>query len=162
MTTVHSYTNDQRILDLPHKDLRRARAAAVNIIPTTTGATKAIGKVIPEMQGKLDGIAMRVPTPVVSILDLICEVEKSTTAEEVNNTFKNYADKGEFKGVLAVEEIPLVSSDFRGNSFSAIVDLSLTMVKDNLIKVVGWYDNEWAYACRLAQFAEFIGKKIKN
>ncbi len=160
MTTVHSYTTDQRILDLPHKDLRRARAAALNIIPTSTGATKAVGKVIPEIEGKLDGIAMRVPTPTVSILDLIVEVEKSTTTEKVNETFKGAAKSKGFQGILRAEEEPLVSTDYIGDTFSAIVDLPLTMVKDNLIKVVGWYDNEFGYACRLAEFAEYVGKKI--
>ena len=159
MTTSHSYTNDQRILDLPHKDLRRARAAALNIIPTSTGAASAIGKVIPEISGKLDGVAFRVPTPTVSILDLICEVEKKTSVEEVNNIFKKSA-QSELKGILGVEEAPLVSSDFKGNPLSAIVDLQLTMVKDNLVKTVAWYDNEWGYACRLAEFAEYIGKKL--
>jgi glyceraldehyde 3-phosphate dehydrogenase len=160
MTTCHAYTNDQRILDLPHEDLRRARAAALSIIPTTTGAAKAIGKVIPELEGKLDGIAFRVPTPTVSILDLICTLEKKTTAEEVNYTLKRASEAKNFKGILGVEDAPLVSVDYIGNSFSAIVDSSLTMVKDNLVKVVAWYDNEWAYACRLAEFAEFIGKKL--
>jgi len=160
MTTAHSYTNDQRILDLPHKDLRRARAAAINLIPTSTGASKAIGKVIKELDGKMDGIAIRVPTPVVSILDLICDVSKKTTAEEVNYAFKKASESKEMRGILGVEDAPLVSSDYIGNSFSAIVDSSLTMVKDTLIKVVAWYDNEWAYSCRLAEFAEFIGKRI--
>ena len=160
MTTIHSYTNDQRILDLPHKDLRRARAAALNIIPTTTGAAKAIGRVLPELQGKLDGIAMRVPTPTVSILDFICQVEKETTVEELNYIFKKASQKKELKGILGVEDAPLVSSDYIGNSFSAIVDANLTMVKDNLVKVVAWYDNEWAYACRLAEFAEYVSKKL--
>ncbi len=160
MTTIHSYTNDQRILDLPHKDLRRARAAALNIIPTTTGAARAIGRVLPELQGKLDGIAMRVPTPTVSILDLICQVEKKTTSEEVNYIFKKASQKKELKGILGIEDAPLVSSDYIGNSFSAIVDAPLTMAIDNLVKVVAWYDNEWAYACRLAGFAEFVGKKL--
>lgn len=159
MTTDHSYTNDQKILDLPHKDLRRARAAALNIIPTTTGAALAIGKVIPGLEGKLDGIALRVPTPVVSVLDLICQVEKSTSVKEVNDIFIKIAGK-EMKGILGVESEPLVSSDFKGNPLSAIVDLQLTMVKENLVKVVAWYDNEWAYACHLAEFAEFIGKKL--
>jgi len=161
MSTIHSYTNDQRILDLAHKDLRRARAAALNIIPTTTGAAKAIGKVIPELKGKLDGIAFRVPTPAVSVLDLICEVKKKTTAEEVNYVFKKTSQKKEFQGILGIEDAPLVSSDYIGNSFSAIVDASLTLVIDNLVKVVAWYDNEWAYACRLAEFAEYVGKKLK-
>jgi len=160
MSTIHSYTNDQRILDLPHKDLRRARAAALNIIPTTTGAAKAIGKVIPELKGKLDGIAFRVPTPTVSVLDLICEVEKPTTVEEVNYTFKKASQKKEFQGILGIEDALLVSSDYIGNSFSAIVDAPSTMVIDNLVKVVAWYDNEWAYACRLAEFTEYVGKKL--
>lgn len=160
MTTNHSYTNDQRILDLPHKDLRRARAADLNIIPTTTGAASAIGKIIPELEGKLDGIALRVPTPVVSILDLICLVEKKTSVEEVNDLFKKASQQKEFQGILGVEGAPLVSSDYIGNSFSATIDTALTMANENLIKVVAWYDNEYAYACRLAEFAEFIGKKL--
>lgn len=160
MSTIHSYTNDQRILDLPHKDLRRARAADLNIIPTTTGAAKAIGKVIPELKGKLDGIALRVPTPTVSILDLICEVEKEATAEEINFLFKKASQSEKLKGILGIEDAPLVSSDYIGNTFSAIVDASLTMVSDNLLKVLAWYDNEYAYACRLAEFAEFVAKKL--
>jgi len=160
MTTSHSYTNDQRILDLPHKDLRRARAAALNIIPTSTGAASAIGKVIPELDGKLDGIALRVPTPTVSILDLICEVEKPTTAQDLNYILKKASQTDKMKGILGVEDAPLVSSDYKGNSFSAEVDSGLTMANDNLVKVVAWYDNEWAYACRLAEFAEYLAKKI--
>ena len=160
MTTSHSYTNDQRILDLPHKDLRRARAAALNIIPTSTGAASAIGKVIPELEGKLDGIALRVPTPTVSILDLVCLVEKETTSQEVNYAMKKASQNKELKGILGVEDAPLVSSDYKGNSFSAVVDAGLTMAQDNLVKVVAWYDNEWAYACRLAEFAEYVGKKL--
>jgi glyceraldehyde 3-phosphate dehydrogenase len=161
MTTIHSYTNDQRILDLPHKDLRRARAAALNIIPTTTGAAKAIGNVIPELKGKLDGIAIRVPTPTVSIVDLVCEVKKETAAEEVNFVFKKASQKKELKGILGIEDAPLVSSDYIGNSFSAIVDAENTkVINGNLIKVLAWYDNEWAYACRLAEFAEYVGKKL--
>jgi len=159
MSTAHSYTNDQRILDLPHKDLRRARAAALNIIPTTTGAAKSIGKIIPELNGKLDGIAIRIPTPVVSLLDLVVETEKATSVEEVNNIFKRSAKEKRYKGILRVEEAPLVSSDYIGDSHSAIVDLLETMVKDNLIKVVAWYDNEYAYSCRLAEFAEFVGNR---
>ena len=160
LTTIHSYTNDQRILDLAHKDLRRARAAALNIIPTTTGAAKAIGNVIPELKGKLDGIAFRVPTATVSVLDLICEVKKETSAEEVNYTFKKASKESKLQGILGIEDALLVSSDYIGNSFSAVVDAGLTMVQDNLVKVVAWYDNEWAYACRLAEFAEYIGRKI--
>jgi len=157
MTTVHSYTNDQRILDLPHNDLRRARAAAQNIVPTTTGAAKTVAKTIPELIDKLDGLAMRVPTPIVSITDFVCTVKKSAGVSEINNLFKEKAD-GELKGILAVSEEPLVSMDFKGDSNSSIVDLPLTMVKDNLVKVISWYDNEWGYACRLAEMTEYIGK----
>ena len=160
MTTVHSYTNDQKILDLPHKDLRRARAAGLNMIPTSTGAAKAIGKMIPELNGKLDGIAIRVPTPTVSLLDLVVEVKRNTTKEEVNQLFKKAAADKNYKGILRVEEEPLVSMDFKGDTYSAIVDAEETMVKDNLVKVIGWYDNEWGYSCRLAEFAEFVGKKL--
>ena len=159
MTTCHAYTNDQKILDLPHKDLRRARAAALSIIPTSTGAASAIGTVIPELDGKLDGIAFRVPTPTVSVVDLICHVGKEATVEKVNSAFKKAA-AGELKGILGAEETPLVSVDYKQNPLSAIVDLPLTMTKDNLVKVVAWYDNEWGYACRLAEFAEFMGKKL--
>ncbi len=161
MTTVHSYTNDQKILDLPHKDLRRARAAALNIIPTSTGAAKAIGKMIPELNGKLDGIAMRVPTPVVSVIDLIVEVVKPTTKEAVNEAFKKAAAKKRFKGIFRVEEKPLVSMDFKGDSYSSIVDEELTMVNGNMVKVVGWYDNEWGYSCRLAEFTQFVADRLK-
>ena len=160
LTTVHSYTNDQRILDLPHKDLRRARAAGLNIIPTTTGAVKAVGRIIPQLKGKIDGIAMRVPTPSVSILDLICQVEKKTTAEDINYILKKASQKEELKGILGIEDALLVSSDYRRSSFSAIVDANLTMANGNLIKIVAWYDNEWAYACRLADFTNFIAKKL--
>lgn len=158
MTTIHSYTNDQRILDLPHKDLRRARAAALNSIPTTTGAAKAIGKIIPKLKGKLDGIAIRIPTPVVSILDLIVQTRKPATIAEVNQVFEKASR--ELKGVLRAEKEPLVSSDFIGDTYSAIVDLAETMVQGNLVKVLGWYDNEYGYSCRLAEFAEYIGKKM--
>ena len=160
MTTVHSYTNDQKILDLPHKDLRRARAAGLNIIPTSTGAARAIGKMIPEINGKLDGIALRVPTPTVSILDLIVEVKRPTTKEEVNDVFRKAAAQKNFKGIFRVEEEPLVSMDFKGDTYSSILDAEETMVKENLVKVIGWYDNEWGYSCRLAEFAEFVGKKM--
>jgi len=160
MTTVHSYTNDQRLLDLPHKDLRRARAAAMNIIPTTTGSAKAIGKVVPEMKGRLNGIAIRVPSPTVSILDLVIEAEKNTSVEEVNMVFEQAAAKEDFQGILRVEKKPLVSTDYIGDSYSSIIDLEQTMVKDNLIKVLAWYDNEYGYSCRLADFAHYIGKKM--
>ena len=160
MTTIHSYTNDQKILDLPHKDLRRARAAALNMIPTSTGAAKAIGKMIPELNGKLDGIAVRVPTPTVSLLDLVVEVKKSTTKEEVNLAFEKAAETAGFKGILRVEKQPLVSMDFKGDTYSSIVDAEETMVNDNMVKIIGWYDNEWGYSCRMADFAEFVGKKL--
>lgn len=160
MTTIHSYTNDQRLLDLPHKDLRRARAAALNIVPTTTGAAKALGKVIPELKGKLDGISLRTPTPAVSIVDLVVQVKKDTTKEEVNKTFIKAAGTKNFKGILRVEEEPLVSTDYIGDSYCSIIDLELTDVHDNLIKVLGWYDNEYGYSSRLAQFTDFVGSKL--
>ncbi|MFA5232377.1 MAG: type I glyceraldehyde-3-phosphate dehydrogenase [Candidatus Paceibacterota bacterium] len=159
MTTIHSYTNDQRVLDLPHKDLRRARTAAANMIPTTTGAAKAIGKVVPSVSDKLDGIAVRVPTPIVSLVDLVCELKKETSVEEVNSLFKKISDKGSLKGILYAEEEPLVSSDFIGNSFSSIVDLEFTRAKDNMVKVLAWYDNEWGYSARLAEMALCVSKK---
>jgi glyceraldehyde 3-phosphate dehydrogenase len=156
MTTAHSYTNDQRILDLDHRDLRRARAAAINIIPTTTGAAQAIGRVLPQLQGKLDGIALRIPTAIVSILDLICSVEKRTTANEVISAFEKAAKNKNLENILKLEKQPLVSCDYIGDNYSAIVDQDLIMVKDNLIKVTAWYDNEWAYSCRLVELAEYI------
>lgn len=160
MTTVHSYTNDQRILDLPHKDLRRARAAAESIIPTTTGAAKAVALVLPQLKGKLNGFAMRVPTPNVSVVDLVVEVKKSgITAEEVNAALKEAAE-GELKGILAYTEEPLVSKDFNGNPNSSIVDAALTMVMpDNLVKVVAWYDNEWAYSLRVVDLIKYMAQK---
>ncbi|PIQ87301.1 MAG: type I glyceraldehyde-3-phosphate dehydrogenase [Candidatus Omnitrophica bacterium CG11_big_fil_rev_8_21_14_0_20_45_26] len=160
MTTVHSYTNDQRILDLAHKDLRRARSAAISIIPTTTGAAKAISLVIPELKGKLDGFAMRVPTPDVSVVDLVCEVEKETTAEEVNAALEKAA-KGPLKGILEYCVEPLVSIDFKGNPRSSIVDAALTkVVNKKSVKVVSWYDNEWGYSNRCVDLAALIGKKL--
>jgi glyceraldehyde 3-phosphate dehydrogenase len=132
----------------------------MNIIPTSTGAAKAIGKIIPELDGKLDGIAMRVPTPTVSVLDLIVEVKKSTTKEEVNESFTKASKDKNYKNILRVENEPLVSMDFKGDTYSAIVDAEETMVNDNLIKVIAWYDNEWGYSCRLADFCEFVGKKL--
>lgn len=160
MSTIHAYTNDQRILDVAHKDLRRARAAALNIIPTTTGAAKAIGKVIPELKGKLDGLAFRVPVPTVSIVDLVCVLGKETTSEEVNYVLKKASQRKELKGILGVEDALLVSSDYIGNSYSSIVDSDSTMANGNLVKILSWYDNEFAYACRMAEFAEYIGQKI--
>ncbi len=159
MTTIHSYTNDQNVLDFPHKDLRRARAAAINMIPTSTGAAKAIGLVIPELKGKLDGYAMRVPTPNVSVVDLVCVTKKATTAAEVNAALKQAAE-GPLKGILAYTEDPVVSTDMMRNPNSSIVDALLTKVLDgNLVKVVSWYDNEWGYSCRIIDFIEFMGKK---
>lgn len=157
MTTTHSYTNDQRILDLPHKDLRRARAATQNIIPTTTGAAKTVGKVIRHLDGKLDGISLRVPTPVVSIVDFICVTKKPATVEKINFAYEEVS-KASLKGILAVSDEHLVSMDFKGDPHSAIVDLPLTMANENLVKVVGWYDNEWGYSNRLVELAEFISK----
>ena len=157
MTTIHSYTNDQNLLDLPHKDLRRARAAAENIVPTSTGAAKAIGKVVPSVKGKMDGMAVRVPTPVVSLVDLVCELKKETTVEEVNAVFEKYSNKGEMKGIFFVENNPLVSSDFKGNSFSSVFDSEYTKVNGNMVKIMAWYDNEWAYSCRLVELAAKIG-----
>ncbi len=158
MTTIHSYTNDQVILDFPHKDLRRARAAALSMIPTSTGAAKAIGLVIPELKGKMDGIAIRVPTPDVSLVDLTLETEKDTTAEEVNAAFKKAAE-GKLKGYLAVSTEDLVSIDFKGNKVSSVVDAPLTKVMGNMVKVYSWYDNEWAYSCRVVDLMEYIVKK---
>jgi glyceraldehyde 3-phosphate dehydrogenase len=159
MTTIHSYTNDQRILDLPHKDLRRARAAALSIIPTSTGAAKAIGEVIPELKGKMDGLAIRVPTPDVSLTDLTCNLEKDATVETVNAAFKKAAETN-LKGILEYLIEPLVSKDFVGSAYSCIFDAELTKVLDaRLVKVLGWYDNEWAYSCRVVDLCEFIIKK---
>jgi glyceraldehyde 3-phosphate dehydrogenase len=159
MTTVHSYTNDQRILDLPHKDLRRARAAAVSIIPTTTGAAKAMGIVMPDLKGKLDGFSMRVPTPNVSVVDVVVEAEKSTTKEEVNGALKA-ASEGAMKGILGYSEEPLVSIDYKGDPRSSIVDALSTMVIDNMIKVVSWYDNEWGYSNRVVDLVKKIGSTL--
>ena len=159
MTTIHSYTNDQNVLDFPHKDLRRARAAAINMIPTTTGAAKAIGLVMPELKGKLDGYSMRVPTPDVSVVDLVAVLKKSTTAEEVNAALKAAAE-GPLKGILAYTEDPVVSTDMLHNPNSSIVDSQLTKVLDgNLLKVVAWYDNEWGYSMRVVDLIEFLAKK---
>jgi glyceraldehyde 3-phosphate dehydrogenase len=160
MTTIHSYTNDQVILDFPHKDLRRARAAALSMIPTSTGAAKALKLVIPEMAGKLDGFAMRVPTPNVSVVDLVALVEKKTSKEEVNAALKKASQDGPLKGYLGYEENELVSADFRGDSRSSIVDAPMTLVVGGtLVKVISWYDNEWGYSCRVRDLINFIGKK---
>jgi glyceraldehyde 3-phosphate dehydrogenase len=160
MTTIHSYTNDQVILDFPHKDLRRARAAAVSMIPTSTGAAKALHLVIPELKGKLDGFAMRVPTPNVSVVDLVTFVEKKTTAEEVNAAIKKNSEGGQLKGYLGYEEDELVSVDFRGDSRSSIVDAPMTrVVAGNCVKVISWYDNEWGYSCRVRDLINYLGRK---
>lgn len=159
MTTVHAYTNDQQILDLPHKDLRRARAAGMSIIPTTTGAAKAVALVLPELKGKLNGFAMRVPTPNVSVVDLVVELEKSTTVEEINDALRAAAD-GELKGFLGFSDEPLVSKDYNGDPRSSIVDgLSTMVMEGNMAKVVSWYDNEWGYSNRVVDLAEFIVAK---
>ncbi len=159
MTTIHSYTNDQKILDVFHRDLRRARAAAINIIPTTTGAARVVGVVIPELQGKLHGIAMRVPTSVVSVVDFVADLGRNVTVEEVNSAFQAAAE-GELKGIMEYCAEPLVSSDFKGNPASAIFDALSTMVIDgNMVKVLAWYDNEWGYSCRLADIAAYIAGK---
>ncbi|HME81866.1 MAG TPA: type I glyceraldehyde-3-phosphate dehydrogenase [Candidatus Eremiobacteraceae bacterium] len=156
MTTVHSYTNDQVILDFPHKDLRRARAAAINIIPTSTGAAKALHLVVPEAKGKIDGLSLRVPTPTVSIVDLSVQVEKSTSKDAVNALFKKY-EAGRMKDILGYTDEPLVSTDFRGDPRSSIVDgLSTMVIGDTFVKVVSWYDNEWGYSCRIADLAAFV------
>ncbi len=159
MNTIHSYTNDQNLLDLPHKDLRRARAAAMSMIPTSTGAAKAVALVIPELKGKFDGISVRVPTPNVSLVDVVMNVEKETSAEEVNQVLKDAAN-GKMKGILAFSEEPLVSIDFRGNSNSSIVDAENTkVIGGTCIKILSWYDNEWGYSCRVRDLVKFISEK---
>ncbi|MBI5101945.1 MAG: type I glyceraldehyde-3-phosphate dehydrogenase [Nitrospirae bacterium] len=159
MTTIHSYTNDQRILDLPHKDLRRARAAAISMIPSTTGAAKAIGLVLPELKGKLDGFSMRVTTPNVSVVDLVAEMQRDVTAEEINAAMKKWAD-GPMKGILQYVDIPLVSVDFNGNPHSSIFDATLTRVMEGrMVKVISWYDNEWGYSTRLRDLISYVIKK---
>ena len=159
MTTIHSYTNDQNLLDLPHKDLRRARAAALSMIPTTTGAATAVGEVLPELKGKLDGFAMRVPTPNVSVVDLAALLNKKTTADEVNAALKSAAE-GPLKGILAYSTDELVSIDFKGNPHSSIVDAAYTKVMDgNFVKVLSWYDNEWGYSNRCVDLLRLLVKK---
>ncbi len=160
MTTIHSYTNDQKLLDLPHKDLRRARAAALNMIPTSTGAAKAIGLVIPALKGKLDGVAVRVPTPNVSVVDLVVEVDRPTTKDEVNAAMKAAAD-GPMKRILEYVDAPLVSSDFRGNPHSSMFDAQLTYVVDSMVKIMSWYDNEWGYSCRVIDLTKKIASTLK-
>jgi len=158
MTTIHSYTNDQKILDLPHKDLRRARAAALSMIPTTTGAAKAVGLVIPELKGKMDGLAIRIPTPTVSIVDVVMQVEKETTKEEVNKVFEDVS-AGKLKGILGFSKEPLVSMDFRKNPLSSIVDADNTFVFGDMVKVLSWYDNEWGYSCRIIDLIRYMDSR---
>jgi glyceraldehyde 3-phosphate dehydrogenase len=164
MTTIHSYTNDQKVLDMPHSDLRRARASGLNIIPTTTGAAKAISLVIPDLKGKFDGYSLRVPTPTVSVVDFTAELDKETTTEELRQAFRDAAKEPRFKGVLEAVDEPLVSMDFKGSSYSSSVDLPFTSVlgkeKSNFVKVVTWYDNEWGYSCRTADLAALMAKSL--
>ncbi len=161
MTTTHSYTGDQRLLDASHRDVRRARAAAMNIVPTSTGAAKAVALVLPEMKGKLNGIAMRVPTPNVSVVDFVAQVEKSTITEQVNDALKHAAES-QMKGILEYSDLPLVSSDYKGTDASSIVDASLTLVMGgDMVKVIAWYDNEWGYSQRVVDLAELVARKWK-
>ncbi|MDE3190327.1 MAG: type I glyceraldehyde-3-phosphate dehydrogenase [Acidobacteriota bacterium] len=160
MTTIHAYTNDQRTLDLPHPDLRRARAAAINLIPTSTGAARAIGLVLPDLEGKVDGMSMRAPVPVGSIVDLVVEVGRETNAGEVNELFRSKADTGDLEGILEYSDEPLVSSDIVHSQYSSIFDSGLTMVNGSLVKVFGWYDNEWGYSCRLVDLVAKIAQTL--
>jgi glyceraldehyde 3-phosphate dehydrogenase len=160
MTTIHAYTNDQRTLDLPHEDLRRARAAAINLIPTSTGAARAIGVVLPDLKGKVDGMSMRAPVPTGSIVDLVVQVASDTSKDDVNALFKSKADTGDLAGILQYTDEPIVSTDIVHSSFSSIFDSELTMVNGNLVKVFGWYDNEWGYSCRLVDLVAKIGKTM--
>jgi glyceraldehyde 3-phosphate dehydrogenase len=160
MTTIHAYTNDQRTLDLPHKDLRRARAAAINLIPTSTGAARAIGLVMPDLKGKVDGMSMRAPVPTGSIVDLVVQVASETSVDEVNELFRSKADTGELEGILRYTDEPIVSSDIVHSSYSSIFDSDLTMVNGNLVKVFSWYDNEWGYSCRLVDLVAKIAETM--
>jgi len=154
MTTIHAYTNDQRILDLPHEDLRRARAAAINLIPTSTGAARAIGLVLPDLKGKVDGMSIRAPVPTGSVVDLVVQVSRDTTVDEVNEAFSSAASSGPLNGILEYSEDALVSTDVQGSQFSCVFDSELTMTSGSMVKVLGWYDNEWGYSCRLADLVE--------
>jgi glyceraldehyde 3-phosphate dehydrogenase len=160
MTTVHAYTNDQRILDLPHEDLRRARAAAINLIPTTTGAARAIGVVMPDLKGKVDGMSMRAPVPTGSVVDLVVQVSRETTVDEVNEAFRAAAQSGPLEGLLQYTEDPLVSTDIKRSPYSCIFDSDLTMANGTLVKVFGWYDNEWGYSCRLVDVVDRMARKL--
>jgi len=160
MTTIHAYTNDQRVLDLPHSDPRRARAAAINLIPTSTGAARAIGVVMPDLKGKVDGMSMRAPVPTGSIVDLVCRVARETTKEDVNELFRSKADNGPLEGILRYTDEPLVSTDIQHSSYSSIFDSELTMANGNLVKIFGWYDNEWGYSCRLVDLVAKVGATL--
>src|SRR5438876_48201 len=160
MTTIHAYTADQRLQDLPHSDLRRARAAALNLIPTSTGAARAIGLVMPDLKGKVDGMSMRAPVPTGSVVDLVCRVGRETTVEEINEAYRSKADKGNFEGILRYTDDPIVSTDIQHSSYSCIVDSDLTMANGSLVKVFGWYDNEWGYSCRLVDLVAKIGATL--
>jgi glyceraldehyde 3-phosphate dehydrogenase len=160
MTTVHAYTNDQRVLDLPHEDLRRARAAAINLIPTSTGAARAIGLVLPDLAGKVDGMAMRAPVPDGSVVDLVVRLGRETTVDEVNGIFEELADTGPLEGILRYTNEPIVSSDVVGSSYSCVFDSGLTMASGTLVKIFGWYDNEWGYSCRLSDLVERMSQKL--
>jgi glyceraldehyde 3-phosphate dehydrogenase len=162
MTTIHAYTNDQRVLDLPHDDLRRARAAAINLIPTSTGAARAIGVVLPDLQGKVDGMSMRAPVPVGSVVDLVVRIGRETTVDEVNGLFSELADTGTLEGILRYTDEPIVSSDIVGSSFSCIFDSALTMASGTMVKIFGWYDNEWGYSCRLTDLVERMALKLTS
>jgi glyceraldehyde 3-phosphate dehydrogenase len=160
MTTVHAYTNDQRVLDLPHEDLRRARAAAINLIPTSTGAARAIGLVLPDLAGKVDGMAMRAPVPDGSVVDLVVRIGRETTVGEVNGIFEELADTGPLEGILRYTDEPIVSSDVVGSSYSCVFDSGLTMASGTMVKIFGWYDNEWGYSCRLSDLVERMAQKL--
>jgi glyceraldehyde 3-phosphate dehydrogenase len=160
MTTCHAYTNDQKTLDFPHKDLRRARAAAINIIPTSTGAAKAASLPMPELKGKLDGISLRVPVPDGSVTDLVATVGAEVTRDEVNDAYREASQSARMKGILEYTEDPIVSSDIVGNSYSCVLDGLSTMANGNLVKVLGWYDNEWGYSCRLVDLASLVASKL--
>jgi glyceraldehyde 3-phosphate dehydrogenase len=162
MTTIHAYTNDQQVLDLPHKDLRRARAAAINLIPTSTGAARAIGVVLPDLQGKVDGMSMRAPVPTGSIVDLAVQVGSTPAVEEINELFRSKADTGDLEGILQYTDEPIVSSDIVHSSYSSIFDSELTMANGNLVKVFSWYDNEWGYSCRLVDLVARIGQTLPS
>ena len=160
MTTIHAYTNDQQILDLPHKDLRRARAAAINLIPTSTGAAKAIGLVMPDLKGKVDGMSMRAPVPIGSITDLVCRLGREVSVEEVNQAYLSQADKGRLQGIMRYSDEALVSTDIVHSPYSCIVDSELTMANGTMVKVFGWYDNEWGYSCRLVDLIAMVGATL--